>query len=90
VCKGVTIGENTIVGAGAVVAASLPANCIAVGNPAVVIRRLDPKEAMRTRADFYADPKALARNFIKWEQAVLRENTLFGWLRHLLFPSRGD
>jgi acetyltransferase-like isoleucine patch superfamily enzyme len=90
VCKGVTIGENSIVGAGAVVAASLPANCIAVGNPARVIRELDPSETMTTRERLYADPARLARNFIKWEQAVLKENTLFGWLRHLLFPSRSD
>ncbi|MEJ2041438.1 MAG: acyltransferase, partial [Desulfosarcinaceae bacterium] len=90
VCKGVTIGENSIVGAGAVVAASLPANCIAVGNPARVVRELDPGEDFTTRARLYANPAALAKNFIKWEQAVLRENTLFGWLRHLLFPARGD
>lgn len=32
------IGENTIVGAGAVVAKSLPANCTAVGIPAKVIK----------------------------------------------------
>lgn len=34
------IGENTIVGAGAVVAKSLPANCIAVGVPAKPIKFL--------------------------------------------------
>ncbi|HMQ33671.1 MAG TPA: sugar O-acetyltransferase [Chloroflexaceae bacterium] len=40
VCPGVTIGANTVVGAGAVVAKDLPANVVAVGNPARVIRRL--------------------------------------------------
>lgn len=35
---GVTVGENTIVGAGAVVTRDLPANVVAVGNPARVIR----------------------------------------------------
>lgn len=40
VCPGVTIGENTVVGAGAVVTKDLPANVIAVGNPAKVIRSL--------------------------------------------------
>jgi maltose O-acetyltransferase len=40
VCPGVTIGENTVVGAGAVVVRNLPANAIAVGNPARVIRKL--------------------------------------------------
>jgi maltose O-acetyltransferase len=40
VCPGVSIGENTVVGAGAVVVRDLPANVIAVGNPARVIRSL--------------------------------------------------
>lgn len=42
VCPGVTIGENSIIGAGAVVTRDIPANSIAVGNPARVIRVLDP------------------------------------------------
>ena len=42
VCPGVTIGANSIIGAGAVVTRSVPANSIAVGNPARVIRALDP------------------------------------------------
>jgi maltose O-acetyltransferase len=40
VCPGVSIGENTVVGAGAVVTKDLPANVVAVGNPARVIRSL--------------------------------------------------
>lgn len=40
VCPGVTIGENTVVGAGAVVTKDLPANVVAVGNPARVIRSI--------------------------------------------------
>ncbi|WP_229073461.1 sugar O-acetyltransferase [Actinoplanes sp. DH11] len=40
VCPGVTIGENTVVGAGSVVVRDLPANVVAVGSPARVIRDL--------------------------------------------------
>jgi len=40
VLKGVTIGKNTIVGAGSVVVKSLPPNVIAAGNPAKVIRNI--------------------------------------------------
>jgi maltose O-acetyltransferase len=40
VCPGVTIGEDTVVGAGAVVTRDLPANVVAVGNPARVVRHL--------------------------------------------------
>ncbi|MEM9217272.1 MAG: sugar O-acetyltransferase [Cyanobacteria bacterium P01_F01_bin.150] len=41
VCPGVSIGNNTVVGAGAVVTRDLPANVVAVGNPARVIRRIE-------------------------------------------------
>lgn len=40
VCKGVSIGENTVIGAKSVVSKSLPPNCIAAGNPAKIIRSL--------------------------------------------------
>jgi maltose O-acetyltransferase len=38
VCPGVTIGRDTVVGAGAVVTKDLPPGVLAVGNPARVIR----------------------------------------------------
>jgi maltose O-acetyltransferase len=40
VCPGVTIGSDTVVGAGAVVTRDLPSGVLAVGNPARVIREL--------------------------------------------------
>lgn len=40
VCPGVTIGENTVVGAGSVVTRDLPANVLAAGNPCRTIRAL--------------------------------------------------
>ena len=40
VLKGVAIGEGTVVGAGSVVTNSLPPRCVAVGNPARVLREL--------------------------------------------------
>lgn len=40
VCPGVPIGEKTVIGAGAVVNRDVPANVVAVGNPARVVRRL--------------------------------------------------
>ena len=40
VCPGVTIGAETVVGAGAVVTRDLPAGVVAVGNPARVLREI--------------------------------------------------
>jgi maltose O-acetyltransferase len=40
ICPGVSIGENTVVGAGSVVTRDLPANVVAAGNPCRVIRQL--------------------------------------------------
>lgn len=40
ILPGVTIGDNTTIGAGSVVIKSIPANCLAVGNPCKVIRYL--------------------------------------------------
>jgi acetyltransferase-like isoleucine patch superfamily enzyme len=41
ILKGTTIGDNTVIGAGSVVSGEIPANCIAAGNPARVIRKLE-------------------------------------------------
>ncbi|NJO80052.1 MAG: sugar O-acetyltransferase [Cyanobacteria bacterium RM1_2_2] len=38
VCPGVTIGDNTTIGAGSVVTKDIPANVVAAGNPCRVIR----------------------------------------------------
>lgn len=45
VLAGVTIGDGSVVGAGAVVTRDLPANVVAVGNPARVIRTIGPGAA---------------------------------------------
>ncbi|KXF79957.1 sugar O-acetyltransferase [Enterovibrio coralii] len=44
VLPGVTIGENSVIGAGSVVTKDIPANVIAVGNPAKVLRELTDEE----------------------------------------------
>lgn len=41
ILPGVTIGKNTVIGAGSVVNKSIPPNCVAVGNPCRVIKTLN-------------------------------------------------
>lgn len=53
VLPGVTIGDNTVVGAGAVVTKDLPANVVAVGNPARVLRTIGEHD----REYYYKDRK---------------------------------
>jgi maltose O-acetyltransferase len=41
ILKGVSIGRNSVIGAGSVVSSSIPADVIAAGNPARVVRELE-------------------------------------------------
>ncbi|PZU79372.1 MAG: acetyltransferase [Sphingomonas sp.] len=42
IMPGVTIGDGAVIGAGAIVTKDIPANAIAVGTPAQVVRQFDP------------------------------------------------
>jgi acetyltransferase-like isoleucine patch superfamily enzyme len=90
ICKGVTIGANSIVGAGSVVVDDIPANTIAAGVPAVVVKHLDPNEPRRTRMDYFADPVRLDAEMELLHRHMLKGNTLWGWLRVLIAPRKGD
>lgn len=88
--KGVTIGDNSIVGAGSVVTRSLPANVIAAGNPARVVRELDATRPMRKRSELFNDPERSRHDMDRLMRYLLRENTLSGWLRSVISPTRED
>lgn len=90
VCKGVTIGDNSIIGAGSVVTRDIPANVVAAGNPARVVKKLDPKTRFKTRADWFAKPEQLKSEIDGLDRTMLKKNRLHFWLRHLIWPRRGD
>ncbi len=58
VMPGVTIGDNTVVGAGSVVTHDLPANVVAVGNPCRVMREINERD----KEYYFKDRK------IKWDE----------------------
>ena len=62
ILKGVTIGNNSIIGAGSIVTHDIPANCVAVGNPAKKVMSLEEYYQKRTAAQ-YAEASELVRNY---------------------------
>jgi acetyltransferase-like isoleucine patch superfamily enzyme len=90
ICKNVTIGENSIIGAGSVVTKDVPPNSIAAGNPCKVVRQLDPGETFVTRADLFADPLELERTTQTLYKWIMKDNTLLGWIRTVLRPTKKD
>jgi len=60
ILPGVTIGENTIVGAGSVVTRSLPPNTVCAGVPAKVIKDLD---------EFFEENSKILVNSIKFDKS---------------------
>ncbi len=41
---GVTIGDNTVIGAGSIVTKDIPSNVVAVGNPCKVLRPINDRD----------------------------------------------
>ena len=57
VMPGVTIGDNTVIGAGSVVTKDIPANVVAVGNPCKVLREVGQRDREYYWRDKKIDPK---------------------------------
>ncbi len=84
VCKGVTIGENSIIGAGSVVTCDIPDNVIAGGNPAKILKHLDPDRPITARKDRFSDVDEMNHALETAERQSLKNNSLMGWIRSLL------
>lgn len=87
VLKGVTIGANSVVAAQAVVTRDVPANVVVAGNPARVVKELDPDQGFTTRMDLFADPAGAEAFFDAVDREVLRENSLLRWLWSVVYPA---
>lgn len=61
VLPGVTIGDNTVIGAGSVVTKDIPANVVAVGNPCHVLRPIGEKDKTYYFKDRKIDYENLTR-----------------------------
>jgi acetyltransferase-like isoleucine patch superfamily enzyme len=89
--KGVTIGANSVVGARSVVTRDVPPDVVVAGNPAAVVRHLDPAQARVTRASLFDAPATeieRRQRYVQW--LALRENSPAGWLRARWAPRPTD
>ncbi len=88
--KGVSIGKNSVIGAGAVVARDIPANSIAVGVPARVVKQINPKRHMITRQDMFGKPEELHAHLTQLDRYFLKDNTLRKWIQTKIAPTQKD
>ena len=58
------------------------------GNPAKIIKELDPNEEKVTRMDLFKDPVALEELYDYLDKVDLKQNHLLSWIRSLFFPSK--
>jgi acetyltransferase-like isoleucine patch superfamily enzyme len=86
--KGITIGENSVVAARSIVTKNVPANVVVAGNPAKVIKQLDPDVDHLTRQKLYESGMANPNHEHEGMPELLKDNTTAGWLKSVFFPDK--
>jgi len=90
VCKGVHIGENSVIGAGSVVVSDIPANVIAAGNPAKVVKTLNPKRKMLKRDYLFKGKQDYWAHMEEVGSFFCEQNSNISWLKSKILPSIDD
>lgn len=88
--KGTRIGDDAVIGARSVVTGEVPPGAVVAGNPAKVIKTLDPEAERKTRIELLEDPMRLERYLDGLQREKLAKNTLLHWLRVKLAPTKSD
>lgn len=88
VCKGVTIGANSVIGAGSVVTQDIPANVIAAGNPAKPVRTLDEARPLTKREAMFSDIKKYNKTMRYLHYLNHKNNNYLSWLWHVIWPNK--
>lgn len=92
--KGITIGENSVVAAGSVVIQDVPDNTVVGGNPATVIKQIDPKRRMLTREFLFKNSQGDENHYIENQKQLdvylFNDNSLWHWLKTKMAPNNKD
>ena len=87
ILKGSFIGKNSIVGAGAVVTGRIPDNVIVAGNPARLVKRLNPKSKLETREDMFKTQAPFLNAYEKTNKTFSFSKTFNYWFENKEFSS---
>lgn len=90
ICKGVTIGDNSIVGTGAVVSKNVPENVVVAGNPAKVVKKLDSTKPFVLRESLFSGDLPFWEYAYRLEKFAFYHNRFSDWFRTMIRPTNAD
>lgn len=88
--KGVSIGENSVIAAGSVVVKDVPANVVVGGNPAQVVKTINPNRHCLKREALFVDERCYLERKDQINRYALGPNKFFHWIRTLIYPKVDD